>query len=77
MSTDEFTELTMAAPLGGSPGLVVMGEDSCSKGYGVESQHCILDGYDIFTYICCINCNDVCLKRAKINNKRGRGWPIL
>ena len=28
---------------GGSPGLVVMGGDSCSEGCGFESQHCILD----------------------------------
>ena len=27
--------------------------------------------------ICCKNCNDVFLKRPKINDKRGRGWPIL
>ena len=29
---------------GGSPGLVVMGGDSCSKGHGFESQRRILDG---------------------------------
>ena len=46
---------------GGSPGLVVMGGDSCSKGREFESQHCILDGH-FFTIICCKNCN-VCLKR--------------
>ena len=34
--------------LGGSPGLVVMGDDSCSRGHGFESQHCILDEHDIF-----------------------------
>ena len=34
-----------------------------------ESQHCILDGH-FFTDICCKNCNDVCLKRLKINKKR-------
>ena len=32
---------------------------------------------DIFTYICCKNCDDVCLKRPKINDKRGRGWQIF
>ena len=31
--------------LGGSPGLVVMGGDSCAEGRGFESQHCILDGH--------------------------------
>ena len=33
---------------GGSPGLVVMGEDSCSRGHGFESQRHILDGHYIF-----------------------------
>ena len=31
--------------LGGSPGLVVMGGDSCFEGCGFESHHRILDGY--------------------------------
>ena len=31
--------------LGGIPGLVVMGGDSCSKGCGFESQHWILNGH--------------------------------
>ena len=30
--------------LGGSPGLVVVGGDSCPKGCGFESQYRILDG---------------------------------
>ena len=30
---------------GGSPGLVVMGGDSCSKGCEFESLHRILDGH--------------------------------
>ena len=35
--------------LGGSPGLVVMGDNSCSKGHGFESRRLILDGnLDIF-----------------------------
>ena len=33
---------------GGSPGLVVMGGGSCSKGRGFKSWHRILDGHDIF-----------------------------
>ena len=54
---------------GGSPGLVVMGDNSCLKGRGFESRRRILDGHlDIFTFICCKNCN-VCLKRPKINKK--------
>ena len=47
---------------------MVMGRDSCSKGCGFESQHHILDGH-FFTYICYKNCDDVCLKRPKINEK--------
>ena len=31
--------------LGGSPGLLVIGGDSCSKGCGFESQPCIPDGH--------------------------------
>ena len=46
--------------LGESPGLLVMGGDSCSKGCGFKSQHHILDGH-FFTFICCKNCN-FCLK---------------
>ena len=30
---------------GGSPGLVVMGVDSCSEGRGFKSRYHILDGY--------------------------------
>ena len=40
--------------MGGSPGLVVKGGDSCSKGRGFESWHRILEGH-FFTYICCKN----------------------
>ena len=31
--------------LGGGPGIVVNGGDSCSKGCESESQHYILDGH--------------------------------
>ena len=34
---------------GGSPGLVVMGRDSCSEGHGFESWHRTLDG--LFSHI--------------------------
>ena len=44
--------LTKMMPLGGSPGLVVMGDDSCSKCCGFEYQHHFLDGH-FFTLICC------------------------
>ena len=33
-------------------------------------------GWTFFTFICCKHCNDVFLKRPKINYKRGRNWPI-
>ena len=36
-------------PKGGSPDLVVMGDDSCSKGCGFESRRRILDGH-FFTF---------------------------
>ena len=48
---------------------MVMGGDSCSKGRGFESWHRILDGH-FFTLICYIICNNVCLKRTKIYDKK-------
>ena len=59
-----------------SPGLVVMGGDSCSEGCGFKSQHRILDGH-FFTDICCKNCNDVYLKRLKINEKEAGVGPFF
>ena len=61
--------------LDGSPGLVVMGGDSCSRGRGFKSQHHILYGH-FLTFICCKNCN-VCLKNAKINEKEAVDGPFL
>ena len=51
---------------------MVMGGDSCSESRGFESRHCILDGH-VFTYICCKNCNEVCLKRPKTIKEAGVG----
>ena len=51
---------------GGSPGLVVMGDDSCSRGCGFESRRRILNGH-FFTF--------VCLKRPKINRKKAEVGP--
>ena len=34
-------------------------------------------GWIFFTFICCKNCCDFCLKKPKINNKRGQCLPIL
>ena len=50
---------------------MVMGGGSCSDGHGFESHHCILVGH-FFTYTC-KNCNDICLMRPKINDKRRPG----
>ena len=42
----QINEATQQDPIqGGSPGLVVMGGDSCSKGHEFESWHRILDGH--------------------------------
>ena len=41
-------DVTFTQELGGSPGLVVMGGDSCSEGRGFKSQYHILDGHNIF-----------------------------
>ena len=54
---------------------MVMGGGSCPEGCGFKSLHCILDGH--FSHYFCKICNDVCLKRPKINDERGLGWPIF
>ena len=54
---------------------MVIGDDSCSRGRGFESQRHILDGH-FFTLICCKNCN-VFLKRPKIIEKEARVGPFL
>ena len=61
--------------MGGSPGLVVMGGDSCSKDRKFESQHRILDG-QFFTYLFLVKFV-MCGWKDKNKWKRGRGWPIL
>ena len=55
---------------------MVMGGDSFSEGSGFKSRHPTLDGH-VFTYICCKNCNDVCLKRPKINDKKAGVGPFF
>ena len=40
-----FEELNEDRLTGGSPGLVVMGGDSCSEGRGFKSQHYTRDGH--------------------------------
>ena len=56
---------------GGSPGLVVMGGDSCSEGRGFESQHSILDGHLFVVKIVMFVWKD------EKKRKRVRGWPIF
>ena len=46
-----FIHITFKLILGGSPGLVFMGGDSCSKGHEFESRHRILDGHDNFSHL--------------------------
>ena len=55
---------------------MVMGRYSRSKGRGFESRYRILDGH-FFTNICCKNCDDVCLKRPKINKKEAGVSPFF
>ena len=59
---------------GGSPGLVVMGDDSRLESRRFESRCFMLDGY---FHICLLykNCN-IYLKRLKINVKEARICPI-
>ena len=47
---------------------MVMGDNSCLRGHGFESQCRILGGH-FYTLICCKNCI-VSLKRPNINEKR-------
>ena len=58
---------------GRSPGLLAMGDDSCSNPGAVYWM-------DIWTFfhflICSKNCI-VCLKKTENKRKRGRGWPIF
>ena len=68
-------KISILPKMGGSPGLVVMGDDSCLKGHGFKSQHIILDEH-YFASICCKNWI-VCLKRLKINEKEARVGPFF
>ena len=61
--------------MGKSPGLVVIGGDTCSEGREFESQDHLLHGH-FFTLIFCKNCI-VCLKRPKINKKVARVGAFL
>ena len=60
--------------MGGSPGLVFMGGDSCSKGLEFESRHHILDEH-FFINIFVVKFV-MCVWKDKNTWKRGRVWPI-
>ena len=71
---DEWSTLKKWFSVGGSPGLVVKGDESCSRGHGFESWHCILDGHDIFHVgllwkLYCL------FEKTKNKPKRGLGRP--
>ena len=61
--------------MGGSPGSVVRGGETCSEGFGFQSQHRILDGY-FFTLISCNNNIDVCLKKTENKSKETVDGPF-
>ena len=55
---------------------MIMGRDSRSEGCGFESWNRILNGH-FFTLICCKICDDVCLKRPKINENEAGVVPFF
>ena len=57
-----------------SPGKVVMGGGSCSKGREFKSQHRILDGHFSHLFVVKIV---ICVWEDENKWKRGRGWPIF
>ena len=71
----QLFELQPSGHKGGSPGVVVSGDDSCSRGRGFESR-CVIYWMHFFTLICCKN-SIVCLKRPKINEKEAEVGPFL
>ena len=60
--------------MGGSPGLVVMRGDSCSKGTEFESRHSILDGH----FFTCLFVEKfvMCVWKDEKNRKSGRVGPF-
>ena len=57
-----------------SPGVVVMGGDSCSRGCGFEFQHPILDGHFSHWFVVKIV---IFVWKHENKTKKSRGWPIL
>ena len=68
-------ELPNRPYVGRSPGLVVMGGDSCCKGHEFESWQHILDGH-FFTYVFLVTFV-MCVWKDENKWKRGWGWPIF
>ena len=60
--------------MGGSPGLVVMGGDSCSEGCGFESQHHILNGHFSHLFVVKIV---ILFEKTKINEKVAGDGPFF
>ena len=60
--------------MGGSPGLVVMDDNSCLKGHGFESQRHILDGH--FSHWFAVKIVLFVWKDRRLKKKRP-GWPIF
>ena len=64
--------------------IILQGREPWSSGYGKRLTFqrswvrfpVLYTGWTLFTLICSKNCK-VCLKRPKINKKRGRCWPIF
>ena len=56
---------------------MVIGDDSCSRGGGFKSQHCILDGHDIIQIDLLIKLYCLFGKRPKINKKEAGVGPFL
>ena len=66
MTHQKFDNNVKVNAKGGSPGLVVMEDNSCLRGCGFESQPINWMDMIFFPLICCKNCI-VFLKRLKIN----------
>ena len=58
-----------------TPGLVVIGGDSCSEGCKFESQHHILDGH--FSHLFDVRIVMFVQKRPKINEKEAEDGPFF
>ena len=57
---------------GGSPGLVIMGDNSCLKGHGFKSQRHILDGHFSHWFVVKI----VLFEKAENKQKEAEGGII-